>query len=81
MKATDIVIRLREHALEGIWDFTRCSFDIQEAADKIERFYVLLELFDNYYICEDCAESSATYLIKCQNPLHELHDAAWEIKK
>lgn len=33
----DIVTRLREHALEGIWDFTKCSWDIQEAADEIER--------------------------------------------
>jgi plasmid stabilization system protein ParE len=32
----DIVTRLREHALEGIWDFTKCSWDIQEAADEIE---------------------------------------------
>jgi plasmid stabilization system protein ParE len=35
--ADDIVTRLREHALEGIWDFTKCSWDIQEAADEIER--------------------------------------------
>jgi hypothetical protein len=33
----DIVTRLREHALEGIWDFTKCSWDMQEAADEIER--------------------------------------------
>ena len=33
----DIVTRLREHALEGIWDFTKCSWDIQEASDEIER--------------------------------------------
>ena len=80
MKATDIVTRLREHALEGIWDFTKCSWDIQEAADEIERLRVLLEVFDAHYICEDCAELSATYLEKCQNPLHKLHDAAWKIK-
>lgn len=34
----DIVTRLREHAPEGIWDFTKCSWDIQEAADEIERW-------------------------------------------
>ena len=33
----DIVTRLREHAAEGIWDFTKCSWDIQDAADEIER--------------------------------------------
>jgi hypothetical protein len=52
-----------------------------EAADEIERLRVLLEVFDAHYICEDCAELSATYLEKCQNPLHQLHDAAWEIEK
>jgi hypothetical protein len=78
MKATNIVTRLREHASEGISDFTKCSWDIQEAADEIERLRVLLEVFDAHYICEDCAELSATYLEKCQNPLHQLHEAAWE---
>ena len=52
-----------------------------ELVDKIERYEVLLKLFDDHYICEDCAELSATYLEKCQNPLHRLHDAAWEIEK
>ena len=52
-----------------------------ELVDKIERYEVLLKLFDNHYICEDCAKLSATYLEKCQNPLHKLHDAAWEIEK
>ena len=33
----DIVTRLRETALEGIWDFTAASFDMQNAADEIER--------------------------------------------
>ena len=33
----DIVTRLREHALEGIWDFTKCAWDIQDGADEIER--------------------------------------------
>ena len=33
----DIVTRLREQALEGIWDFTQASFDMQNAADEIER--------------------------------------------
>jgi HAMP domain-containing protein len=33
----DIVTRLREQALEGIWDFTQAAFDMQNAADEIER--------------------------------------------
>lgn len=32
----DIVTRLREHAAEGIVDFTKCSWDIQNAVDEIE---------------------------------------------
>ena len=51
--ADDIVTRLREHALEGIWDFTKCSWDIQEAADEIERLRADLKqwqaLCDTYY--------------------------------
>lgn len=39
----DIVTRLREHALEGIWDFTKCSWDIQEAADEIERLRTIIQ--------------------------------------
>lgn len=78
MKATDIVARLRQHTLEGIWDFTKCSWDIQEAADEIERLHALLKLFDDHYICEHCDKYAATYLEKCQNPLHQLHEATWE---
>jgi hypothetical protein len=37
MMIDDIVTRLREQALEGIWDFTQASFDMQNAADEIER--------------------------------------------
>lgn len=44
----DIVTRLREHALEGIWDFTKCSWDIQDAADEIERLRAsVINTFDN----------------------------------
>jgi plasmid stabilization system protein ParE len=39
----DIVTRLREHALEGIWDFTKCSWDMQEAADEIERLRTIIQ--------------------------------------
>jgi plasmid stabilization system protein ParE len=38
--AEDIVKSLREQALEGIWDFTKASFDMQVAADEIERLRV-----------------------------------------
>jgi cell division protein FtsB len=38
--AEDIVKSLREQALEGIWDFTKASFDMQDAADEIERLRV-----------------------------------------
>jgi hypothetical protein len=49
----DIVTRLREHALEGIWDFTKCSWDMQEAADEIERLRQLLWKYEN---CEMVTE-------------------------
>jgi hypothetical protein len=42
---------------------------------------MLLKLFDDHYECEACAELCATYLENCQNPLHQLHEAAWEIEK
>jgi hypothetical protein len=78
MKETDIVTRLRATATDErpLW-----RGEMMKAADEIERLRVLLEVFDAHYICEDCAELSATYLEKCQNPLHQLHDAAWEIEK
>jgi hypothetical protein len=52
-----------------------------EMVDKIERYEILLKLFDDHYICEDCDKYAATYLEKCKNPLHKLHDAAWEIEQ
>jgi hypothetical protein len=78
MKATDIVTRLRATATDErpLW-----RGEMMEAADEIERLRVLLEVFDAHYICEDCAELCATYLENCQNPLHQLHEAAWEIEK
>jgi hypothetical protein len=78
----DVVIRLRATALEGcsVTDWTKLSWDIQEAADQIEQLRSLLKLFDNHYVCELCAELSASYLDNCDNPLHKLHDAAWDIE-
>ena len=43
----DIVTRLREQALEGIWDFTQASFDMQNAADEIERLRELVKFHNN----------------------------------
>lgn len=63
------------------------KFRSEEWLDKIvlqawvDKYQGLLKLFDEFYICEDCAKLSATYLENCQNPLHQLHDAAWEIEK
>ena len=76
MKATNIVTRLRLWA--SVTEGDQVIEELHRAADEIERLRVLLEVFDAHYICEDCAELSATYLEKCQNPLHKLHEAAWE---
>lgn len=79
MKATDIVTRIRDHQqLFMIDGFIKTAKIFGDAATEIERLRVLLKLFNDYYVCEDCAEYAATYLQKCQNPLHQLHDAAWE---
>jgi hypothetical protein len=80
MKDQDVVTRLRTTALEGcsVTDWTRLSWDIQEAADQIEQLRALLKLFDDHYVCETCYELCATYLQNCDNPLHRLHEAAWE---
>jgi hypothetical protein len=43
-----------------------------------ERYKTLLKLFDDHYVCEPCYELCATYLQNCDNPLHQLHEAAWE---
>jgi hypothetical protein len=76
MKKMDLVTRLCTFSLDDGTDALNKL--LTEAATEIERFYVLLEVFDAHYICEDCAKLSATYLENCQNPLHKLHDAAWE---
>ena len=76
MKATDLVTRLCTFSLDDGTDALNKL--LTEAATEIKRLRVLLEVFDAHYICEDCAELSATYLEKCQNPLHQLHEAAWE---
>jgi hypothetical protein len=52
--------------------------EIAELIKQNERYKTLLKLFDDHYVCEACDELCATYLENCQNPLHKLHDAAWE---
>jgi len=42
--------------------------------DRLSR---LVRLFEAHYECEHCAQSSATYLEDCMNPLHALHDAVY----
>jgi len=55
--------------------------DIAGLVKQNERYKKLFELFEQHYVCEPCAELCATYLDNCKNPLHELHDAAWEIEQ
>ena len=76
MKATNIVTRLRLWA--SVTEGDQVIEELHRAADEIERLHLLLKLFDDHYVCETCAESCATYLINCNNPLHKLHYAAWE---
>ena len=54
-----------------------CLYD--EAADEIERLRGLLLIFDTYFVCDECEKACATYLQGCENPLHALHTAAWEL--
>lgn len=42
--------------------------------DRLSR---LVRLFEAHYECEHCAQSLATYLEDCMNPLHALHDAVY----
>ena len=57
----DIVTRLRQHALEGIWDFTKCSWDIQDAADEIERLRKLAHnLYEETKRCGSLHDTVAT---------------------
>lgn len=83
----DIVTRLRQRAL---YRNNRIAQEIglaysdfieNEAADEIERLHKLLRLFDDYFICEECDKACATYLRGCENPLHLLHTAAWELEQ
>ena len=50
-----------------------------EAADEIERLRGLLLIFDTHFVCDECEKACATYLRGCENPLHALHTAAWEL--
>ena len=80
----DIVTRLRMSA-DLIVEFPKMlaknisSQWIFEAADEIERLRGLLLIFDTHFVCEECDKACATYLQGCENPLHALHTAAWEL--
>ena len=50
-----------------------------EAADEIERLRGLLLIFDTHFVCDECEKACATYLQGCENPLHALHTASWEL--
>ena len=50
-----------------------------EAANEIERLRGLLLIFDTHFVCDECEKACATYLQGCENPLHSLHTAAWEL--
>ena len=54
---------------------TRASLESMTTdRDRLSR---LVRLFEAHYECEHCAQSSATYLDDCMNPLHALHDAVY----
>jgi hypothetical protein len=36
-------------------------------------------LFDEHYVCETCDEVCASHLEGCQNPLHVIHDAIYDL--
>jgi hypothetical protein len=64
----DIVTRLRQQALEGIWDFTAASFDMQDAADEIERLRAwnveITKLLKQAQVCMDIWQKSEDELIE-----------------
>lgn len=39
----------------------------------------LLTIFDEHWSCPDCAPHCASHLETCQNPLHELHEAIYQL--
>ena len=87
--SNDIVTRLRERAdermeaREDYWQGHKFEYDIpyieNQAADEIERLRGLLMIFDIHFVCDECDKACATYLQGCENPLHALHTAAWEL--
>jgi hypothetical protein len=40
----------------------------------------LLTLFYEEYVCDWCAKRSASHLETCDNPLHELHEAFYQLE-
>jgi hypothetical protein len=47
--------------------------------DLATKLQTLLEIFDAHYVCSHCQMWSASYLETCQNPLHELHKALFQL--
>ena len=41
----------------------------------------LCKIAEEVCFCEDCDALAATYLEKCKNPMHQIHDAVWEWEK
>ena len=73
--SNDIVTRLRKYHDDEYLSYRH----VLEAADEIERLQNLLRTFDTHFVCEECDKACATYLQGCENPLHALHTAAWEL--
>ena len=48
--------------------------ELESTTTDRDRLLRLVRLFEVHYECEHCAQSSATYLDDCMNPLHALHD-------
>lgn len=47
--------------------------------DDRDRWRDLCKLFDDHYICEECSAQGAICLQKCENPLHAIQRAVYEL--
>jgi len=55
---------------------TQPNLQYETDRDKLRR---LLTVFESYWVCTDCKAVAAYWLEGCVNPLHELHQALWEL--
>jgi hypothetical protein len=53
---------------------TQLIHELSKIKDLNKKCQELLNLFESYYVCEDCHEKAGTALIGCSNPLHKIHD-------